>query len=150
MTVLTTYVGGYTSITVNMASFIFSPTAQQVGIYKGTVPTDFTTFSDPAIDRTSDLLVLWTSVSGQGVSTPRGYRLEKMADKGSIVATGSGTATWLWWHTGTTTKYNMIGTVGTIGSGADFEIFNTSIVAGQEYRFADIFFVTAGDDTALA
>jgi hypothetical protein len=57
-------------------------------------------------------------------------------------ATATGTATWFSWcwynatppATSGTIQQRIIGTVGTIGSGADLEMLTTSIVSGQQYR----------------
>lgn len=60
-------------------------------------------------------------------------------------ATASGTATWLWWTTNSNAgeAYNGIAyiqatfTVGTLGSGADFEMPTTEIVSGRGYKLVN-------------
>lgn len=61
-------------------------------------------------------------------------------------ASASGTATWFWGvtvltnlNTNTNPLYQQfIGTVGTVGSGADLEMADVNIVSGQAYRFANL------------
>ena len=57
-------------------------------------------------------------------------------------ASASGTATWLWWHSGANGSlgYNAVPyiqaifTVGTLGSSSDFEMPTTDIVSGRGYK----------------
>lgn len=69
-----------------------------------------------------------------------------------IEATETGFASWFWIYTGqqgrdypfytppepTAICHNIIGTIGTVGSGADMEMLNTSVVAGQFLRVINL------------
>jgi hypothetical protein len=58
-------------------------------------------------------------------------------------ASQGGTATWLWWYSYDSNningnlKYQAIFSVGTIGSGSDFELPSTTIVNGSGYKLVN-------------
>lgn len=112
-------------------------------IMKGIKPADGTILIDTA--RLSDSLVVFSS----------DYNLKHWKDSFTdqnpaimqtpyVVAEASGTATWFWLLvTGSTedpthVMQQMIGTVGSLGSGADLEIPNISIVSGEPYRILNL------------
>ena len=114
------------------------------GIYimKGTVPSTFVGMEYLA-SRSADILV--------------GFTVQQAFNSSSFVnnvytmntslrqASGTGTATWFWIVQGDRSfdalTQQVIGTVGTLGSGADLEIQTTSIVTGSPYRVSNLVFV---------
>lgn len=121
-------------------------------IYKGTEPSDFSGFTTKtAYD--SDLLftVLPADQSGAPTFTQvvsgETYSVNFTQDT-PVIATASGTATWFWGYadgtsnnTGTTPRLMCRGTVGATGSGADIEIADTNIVAGNSYLILNLKFL---------
>jgi hypothetical protein len=97
------------------------------------------------ISRNSDILITFSpqSLTNRDMwvndgSTPSIY----LQSTDLAYATASGTASWIWWYTRGQggTSYNSIPfmqavfTVGTFGSGADFEMPTTDIVSGRGYK----------------
>jgi hypothetical protein len=116
----------------------------KVYIMKGSVPSNFTGLT--LGNRTSDILITYETANGNFDSC--GYANNVFTMNTSLVqATGTGTATWFWiYNTGVVNAaiapvQQIIGTVGTIGSGADLEIQTTSIVTGSPYRISNLVFV---------
>ena len=116
-------------------------------IYKGTVPTDFTSFTDRST-RSSDVLITFSlgvgtvSYTNLGlVNNARQFLVGKALTP--VAASASGTASWfLLCRGGTTTltdKGALMGTVGILGSGADYEIGNVNIVSGSNYTSAGLY-----------
>lgn len=109
-------------------------------LMKGTVPTDFTALTLPT-SRSTDVLVTW------GVKTSSGSWVENadnslyLTSTDLAYATQSGTASWLWWynpkHDSTSILQQAVFTVGTIGSGSDFELVTTSIDSGKGYKLVN-------------
>jgi len=114
-----------------------------VHIMKGAVPSNFTGLT--IASRTSDILATF-SVANNDFSSS-GYTNNVFTMNTSLVsATGTGTATWFWIvQRGTVNAtivevQQIVGTVGTLGSGADLEISTTSIVTGSPYRISNLVF----------
>lgn len=114
----------------------------QIDICKGTVPTDFSTLT-AYNSRSTDILVTFKSnypdkkfLNASSLST--GGPLELASNPSA--ASQSGTATWFILRTyspldaAVNLFHQVIGTVGTVGSGSDLEISSTSIVSGSSYR----------------
>lgn len=117
-----------------------------IGIYQGTVPTDFSGLTTPT-SRSADLLVQWDSTNSNNFSMSINVTVNPaIINSAYQVATASGTATWFRWYTrvsdgGFVTPYvatQIIGTVGATGSGADLEIPSTAIVSGRAYRIQNL------------
>jgi hypothetical protein len=130
----------------------------QLYIMKGVMPTTFTGLTSFAT-RSADVLVPFsTSFSNftNSGSTPQdfspstaGVNTHPVAlNTNYVFATASGTATWFWWiiremFSGSTGIGNnlcnqIIGSIGTPGSGADMEIPSVAIVSGQAYRVRNL------------
>jgi hypothetical protein len=130
---------------------------------KGTVPSDLsslTTFSS----RSADALVNWYNFNFNNSNNPAtlhisvsSYVTPVILSSAYVAAEASGTATWFWWtvrnipnsgnySTGNTLHHQVVGTVGTTGSGADMELPSTSIVSGQNYRFLNLRIDFSGPD----
>lgn len=116
-------------------------------VYKGTIPTDFTSFTDRST-RSSDVLITFTlgagtiSYTNAGlVNNARQYLIGKALTP--VAATATGAASWfLLCRAGTTTltdKGALMGTVGILGSGEDFEIGNVNIASGTSYTSAGLY-----------
>jgi len=115
-----------------------------VYIMKGAVPSNFTGLT--IASRTSDILVTF-SVANNDLGSS-GYVNNVFTMNTSLVqATNTGTATWFWIvqrgivNSSIAEVQQIIGNVGTIGSGADLEIQTTSIVTGSPYRISNLVFV---------
>ena len=114
-------------------------------LMKGTVPTDFSTIPQTG-SRSSDLLVKWRMSDGAGW-TSDGVHTWWFQGSDMQYATASGTATWLWWHNydlnqaHSGSNYYLgaqaVFTVGTLGSGSDFELITTTVTAGNGYRLVN-------------
>lgn len=115
-------------------------------ILKGTVPTDFSFATDMVTyTRTADKLLEWNgdlNVTGTYPITLTNYTNLLEIDLPLMTATGSGTASWFWWvakkDSGQDIGLQMLGTIGTVGSGSDIEIPDTNVVAGNSYRMQDV------------
>lgn len=118
-----------------------------LAIYKGT-PETFPSFTDRST-RASDLLISFilptTPYQDIGL-VGTAYRWLVGRKTTNTAATGSGTATWFLCYrilTGNNSLTNvgaMIGSVGTLGSGADLEIADTNIVSGSNYQCNGFYF----------
>jgi hypothetical protein len=113
---------------------------------KGTIPINFTTLTNGVTSRASDILVDFNT-NGSGSSTMFNGCTNANGlftlNTGLLTASASGTAEWFWWisysTSAPTTIFNQVfGTVGTIGSGADIEIPNVNIIAGNPYRISGV------------
>jgi hypothetical protein len=113
-----------------------------VYIMKGAVPSDFTSLTSYNV-RASDVLVGFKSINYDFASSSYANNVFTM-NTALVQATGTGTATWFWIiQTGggpNTPFQQIVGTIGTIGSGADLEISSTSIVTGSPYRISNLVF----------
>jgi len=116
---------------------------------KGTVPVNFSTLVNFNA-RSADVLVTYITQSlapGDFSPTVSTTNPSTIATN-YVVATATGTATWFWWTQRATVGGNVngtdalvhqvIGTVGTIGSGADLEISSVSITSGSAYRILNL------------
>ena len=115
-------------------------------IMKGTVPVDFSTLINFNA-RSADVLVTFaTGNLSAGDFLPTNPNTDpSLIQTNYVNASASGTATWFWWtvqaqpFSGTNFPIlQIIGTVGTVGSGADLEIPSTSVVAATPYRVSNI------------
>jgi hypothetical protein len=132
------------------ANMVYSGAGSNTGIHimQGSVPSNFTTLTS-FNSRASDVLVTFCV---RNPSPPGDFASASYVDNVYTMNTAlkqaiaTGTATWFW-----ITNYDVdpaglllqqiIGTVGTIGSGADLEIQTTSIVTGSPYRVSNLVFV---------
>lgn len=124
-----------------------SPASVTLTVYKGVMPTNFTTFTDTA-SRSGD--VLWTAPLPQAswqfnglVGTAIRWTLGLQAAQ--VTASASGTATWFLLArspsgvTSLATRAALMGTVGVTGSGADLEINSTDIISGVGYTCTGLY-----------
>lgn len=113
-------------------------------IMKGIIPVDFTALVNHW-SKSSDTLVQYNVGYYNGNNYENNFG-PTVVDSTSITintdyvgAMLSGTATWFWKYQasnydGTIIVNQFIGTIGTIGSGADLELPDVNIVAGNPYR----------------
>lgn len=137
--------------------------AAYLAIMKGTVPSNFTSLTSYT-SRSADELCSWWVTPGTGgpshgfgnYFTPTASTVNANPNTIETIynsATASGTATWFWWMTrgyrGYTASFGnsswndtlscqIIGTIGTIGSGSDLELPSTSITSGQLLRIVNL------------
>ena len=113
-----------------------------IKIMKGVVPAGFSELTD-INSRNADLLISFTTptFSGLAITNCNPNQLSFYPQ----IASASGAATWFWMSTGihsgscNTTQYNRLwGTVGLQSSGADLEISDTNIVAGNVYKVLNL------------
>lgn len=125
-------------------------------IMQGSVPSDPDTLTSFSA-RSADVLITWqrAGVSGGAAGMINGNTSNQFSLSSETTspmtlttsfqaASANGTATWFWWATraasgtnGAATDvvyHSIIGTVGTLGSGADLEIGNPVITSGKLYR----------------
>lgn len=115
-------------------------------IMKGTKPTDFSGMTNGATSYASDVLIDFKNdgTSTNDALTPSTATNNVFTLNTEIrTAAATGTATWFWWvmyssATTTTILNQVMGTVGLIGSGADIEIPNVNILAGNPYRISGV------------
>ena len=123
-----------------------------IALMKGAVPTDFTgltTFGS----RSADILCQWIyAINTNNLSPSVPNTNPAVITSDFVAATASGTATWFWWRTvaaanigsqpnwsSSSTLYDqIIGTVGTVGSGSDLEIPSTTITSTQLLRILNL------------
>jgi len=109
-------------------------------IYQGAVPT-FPELTN-ASTRVADLLISFSIANPSSVTTIVGSDLRQLLGKRLVdtAASATGVATWFLMRRNNTTALNtsggIIGTIGLLGSSADLEVPNTSIVSGQFYQSA--------------
>ena len=134
-----------------------------ISLMKGAVPTNFSTLTGWS-SRSADVLVSWAIRTASSTTTLGSNAINNFTPSASTVnvnpntiettyaaATASGTATWVWWvtrnwgrpasggSTYTDVLYSqIIGTVGTIGSGNDLELPSTTITSGQLLRVVNL------------
>lgn len=135
--------GTYNTQTANMGYF---------RIMSGTIPTNIETLSTstPPVGTT----VLWqlsasrpSAVASILPTTGNNWYTDPTVISTTFTPTiATGVASWFWIFTGqgnwfyqiypdpTPIYHNVIGTIGTVGSGEDMEMLNTSIVSGQYLR----------------
>lgn len=111
-------------------------------IMQGIKPADASIMIDTA--RLSDSLVTFSSEASSR------HWMDSLINENPVImntsyvnASASGRATWFWLLVTDTTDptvvlQQVIGTLGTISSGADLEIPNTNIVAGEPYRILNL------------
>lgn len=133
--------GNFNSTWWNYQSLYYS-----MRLMQGTVPTESTL---PLLEseRSSDTLVYWQFNDFNYNTYPWVTETNSIYLNGTALtsASQSGTATWIWWYTrnglnpdpNNAIKHQAIFTVGAPGSGSDFELTNTSIVAGNGYRLVN-------------
>jgi len=120
-------------------------TGSILNFYKGTIAS-FPAFTSTTT-RTSDLLISMSMPAGATswiqVSSSNSVRVQLgVSNVPGGTATASGLATWFlmqnYFSGGTLTDLTirsaLIGTIGTIGSGADMEIYDNNIVSGNSYK----------------
>lgn len=123
-----------------------------VYIMKGTMPSDFSTLTGYSA-RSADVLVAFKSTTGQATfstTTQQGVN-PSIITTINVNASAGGTATWFWWmarpiaqNSGSPSNpsnsivQQIIGSVGSVGSGADLEMANTTIVSGNPYRIRNL------------
>lgn len=117
-----------------------------LALCKGTVPSNFSGITR-VVNRSSDILVSWKLDSVLGTWT-------EVSDQPEIYLTStqrsnadqSGVATWLWWYNIVNDAGGAVGdiigqqavfTVGNLGSGAEFELIDTNIVASRGYKIVN-------------
>jgi len=109
---------------------------------QGAVPTDFTGMGEYQSGNTrwNDRLVVWTynNFDNSLWTEDSGSAAIYLSSATRSNASQSGTATWFWWaHTpvsSSTITHQAVFTVGTLGSGADFEMRDVDIVSGRGYK----------------
>ena len=117
----------------------------RICIMKGTMPTDTSSLTTyPA--RSADILVTFDGANGgvqAGVTSLNNVTTVALPYTN---ATASGQATWFWWLVkgGTTVSsgdaiyHSIIGSIGTLGSGADLEVNDVNVVQGSPYRITNL------------
>lgn len=125
-----------------------------LSVMKGTIPIDFSTLVN-STSRSADKLITFST--GTDFS-PSATTVNPAIISTNYVAAGApGIATWFWIYTvyngytgslngltspagvsDTTLLHQLIGTAGAVGSGADLEIPDTNIVAGNAYRILNL------------
>lgn len=118
-----------------------------LAIMKGSVPSDFSTLTSYSARDADALVVFNQSDSSTPFSTPAASNPILLRTPSGATASASGTATWFWMlnynqiaGTNQPIFQQIIGTVGTPGSGADLEILSTTVVSGQTYRIDSLKF----------
>ncbi len=114
-------------------------------IYKGTIPTDLSTLTTWTA-RSSDLLINFYNTTSSTFSTTIVASTNPIVVSSTLVAaSASGTATWFRLlnagpatYSGQEVVHQIVGTVGTSGSGADLEMSTTNIVSGSNYRIQNL------------
>ena len=122
-----------------------------MAIMQGSVPSNFSTLTSFSA-RSSDALVIFVP----GAGTIGDFSPSNTSANPALIstvyktATQAGTATWLWWlvvsgqtaspfyTTSTAPIHQMIGTIGTSGSGADFIMSSTTISTSFQYRVVNL------------
>jgi hypothetical protein len=119
-------------------------------LMKGAIPVAATATANINA-RSSDILVMFGpggAVAGDFVPAQVGVNPAVISTQYAI-ASAAGTASWFWWvvplslgtgqrDTAATPIHQIIGTVGTTGSGADLEMVSTTIVSGEQYRIMNL------------
>ena len=113
----------------------------RISLMQGAVPTDFSALTNYTTSRSSDRLVDWYP-KNQGTWNNDGVKTWWWTTSELEYAQASGTTTWLWWCAGqwdsnSTINHQAVFSVGTLGSGSDFELINTSIVNGIGYKLVN-------------
>ena len=127
-------------------------------IMKGTAPTSFATLGGDTTTRpASDILVQYTTGHNAAADFAPSIATLNPATISTnyVAASGTGLASWFWlfqrrygsgnagdiggsWTLTTALFHQVVGTVGTVGSGADLEIPDTNIVSGNAYRILNL------------
>lgn len=113
-------------------------------IMKGTIPADFTTLVNTT-SRSSDTLVHYRCGYYNGSFWENNFDPTVVKTTSIVInttyvaAVAAGTATWFWKFQATqlyssTIVNQFIGTIGTVGSGADLELPDVNVIAGNPYR----------------
>jgi hypothetical protein len=117
-----------------------------IAIYKGTVPTDFSTLT-AYNSRSTDVLVSYTGARTSNFISSSSFSSNPVIINSLFqAATASGTAAWfrLCTHSGFSTgpanliMHQIVGTVGATGSGADLEMGDVNIVSGRNYKISNL------------
>ena len=128
------------AFTINNTYPNWTDSGAKFRLMQGTVPTDFSTLVSHT-DRAADILVEWTVRTTSGSWEDNSDNSIYLTSTDLAYATQSGTATWLWWvnrvYNTTAINHQAVFTVGALGSGEDFELANTSIVAGKGYKLVN-------------
>lgn len=113
-------------------------------LMKGTVPADLSSLTSYA-SRSADTLVEFAVRSAHFAPTQVNVN-PIVVSTIYVNASAAGTATWFWWtlrpayylDNPNAITHQIIGTVGTIGSGTDLEMGSTNIVLGEPYRVLNL------------
>lgn len=114
----------------------------KLALCQGAIPSDFSGMSSTA-SRISDVLVSWSLNGVVGTWTElSGEPSIYLTSTQRSSATQSGVATWLWWYNtfdspSTNIAHQAAFTVGSLGSGAEFELIDINIVAGRGYKIVN-------------
>lgn len=119
----------------------------EIRIYKGTVPTNFSSLTNLS-GRNSDLLLTIVN-SDYATGTTNFTQSSNFSTNPVLItsvytaASASGTATWFRIVTFPYVNtelicHQIVGTVGLPGSGSDLEIANTNLVSGKFYRIVNL------------
>lgn len=119
------------------------PSQAKIVLFSGAMPAQPRLMTSAMM---ANSLIFWKTSSECSTFSNQGSYIQVTTLLKSAYATG--TATWFAWcyywdnvtppSTGGTIIQRIIGTVGTIGSGADLEISSTSIVTGGQYRIYNL------------
>lgn len=102
----------------------------EIRLFQGTVPLNIAAVDQN--ERAADVLISWATNELTFTNTNGGTQIT-----GSLLKnpTATGTATWFMYDIlGGTTYHRLIGTVGLIDSGADFELNDTILSTATQYR----------------
>ena len=161
----TTGYGGTNSVTAPLLQGGYFSNGQVVSIHlmQGVVPTDLSTLTSYSV-RSADILVSWYNFNYGNSNNLSAFHINISSyttpciiSSSYVAATASGTATWFWWTVrnipssgnmtgGTTLHHQIVGTVGTTGSGADLELPDVNITSGENYRFLNLRIDFSGPD----
>jgi hypothetical protein len=136
-------VGSVTGLLMNGSESYGYPTAY-ITLMKGAVPADLSTLTS-FTSRSADTLVTFSMASAHFAPSQTALN-PAIISTIYVNASAAGTATWFWWtarprysfDSPNSIIHQVVGTVGTVGSGSDLEMGTTSIVAGEPYRIVNL------------
>lgn len=118
-----------------------------VKIMKGTPPVGFSGLTQTT-SRSSDVLVTFTMDDTDVFEKFSNFETNPVVIETTYQqASASGTATWFWWVVTETDPgsniigHQIVGTIGTVGSGSDLEMLSTTIESGKYYRVSNLKFL---------
>jgi hypothetical protein len=128
-------------------------TGARLAIMRGAVPIDFSTLTSFSA-RSADALVVYDATGFTGGGTNNFIGAQDVVNPIIVTTlyrncTQAGTATWFWWFTTNLSGFNVfnnaqlpfnqiVGTVGSTGSGADLEYPSANFVLGEQYRIFNL------------